>query len=161
MSKFFFKAKNGHIANCGTPPDFEAPDKDNALFFYENSHGEQFVLETPRRHGADAADYEKRLATLYFGDNGWDKPVSLQEVPFEEMKEKFAKTLAEKGEKNDLDAFFDHPGMTSMAGLCVFDSFPAKERRVVVLGGTTLCVVEARWLAACWQTVWHDAPKKS
>src|SRR4051795_12158382 len=63
-----FAAYNTHSVHCGPPPRLRNTDNPRLYHgYFENFHGEQFVLTLNRTTGA---------GTVWGGDIQWDKPKS-------------------------------------------------------------------------------------
>ena len=69
MSETFLTVKNAHDASCGKPPQVDAGPIGGYTGYFENQHGEQWVLRWPT---AEQHIY------LYGGDIGWEEP---QRIP--------------------------------------------------------------------------------
>src|SRR4051794_13983053 len=63
-----FAAYNTHTVHCGPPPRLRNTDEPRLYHgYFENSHGEQFVLTLDRKTGA---------GTIWGGDIEWSRPKS-------------------------------------------------------------------------------------
>ena len=69
MNERFLTVRNVHDASCGTPPRVDAGAAGGYTGYFENGHGEQWVL---RWLPTDEFVY------LHGGDIGWDQP---QDIP--------------------------------------------------------------------------------
>jgi hypothetical protein len=63
--------RNHHVPDCGPPPAIEAGPGDKLYRgYFENGHGEQFVVEIDR---------EAKTGVLRGGDAGWGNPVTVRQ----------------------------------------------------------------------------------
>jgi hypothetical protein len=63
-----FSTSNKHVADSGTPPQFDGDAKGRYHGYFENAYGEQAVFVYDRQAGS---------GKLWMGDNGWEKPVAV------------------------------------------------------------------------------------
>lgn len=63
-----FTVRNNHAPSCGTPPAVDTSTQGKYCGYFENEHREQFIFEY---------DYDTKKATLWGGDIGWERPVSV------------------------------------------------------------------------------------
>ena len=63
-STLVFRADNVHVADCGAPPAIVNGDANLYHGYFENEHGEQWVL---------VIDRTTKVGILRGGDSGWDK----------------------------------------------------------------------------------------
>ncbi len=64
-----FIAKNAHCADSGTPPALvKEADSDAYVGYFENEHGEQWLVEIDRQN---------KSGTLRGGDIGWERQIEI------------------------------------------------------------------------------------
>ena len=68
MSEPLLKIRNRHTVGCGDPPIFNNDDE-NYIGYFENQHGEQWVVSFHRKIGR---------AELRGGDIGWNTSVEVR-----------------------------------------------------------------------------------
>lgn len=127
MEDFLFLARNHHATACGTPPRIDEPAAKKNIFrsYFENEHGEQWVL---------LHDAETDCVVVHSGDCGWDNELAVH--PFKETIAALPRDVAE--------SFLERAntlGATRMATLMGKN------------GPVILSETEAMWLNACLRVI--------
>src|SRR5262245_24167762 len=77
--------RNKHFEGCGKPPEV-SPDRGRRTCYFENVHGEQFVIQFDRESG---------VCQLWAGDVGWGEELRVEEFRGHVIV-RFARTRAER-----------------------------------------------------------------
>ena len=72
MNETFLTVKNAHDAGCGKPPQIDAGPTAGYTGYFENPHGEQWMLRWLPT---------EKCIYLYGGDIGWDHPQNIPLPP--------------------------------------------------------------------------------
>ncbi len=62
---YLFRVTNWHSADCGQPPTLDGDTPHCRYSYFQDEHGEQAIFEY---------NMDKKAATLWMGDAGWDEP---------------------------------------------------------------------------------------
>jgi hypothetical protein len=89
--------KNGHIEECGTPPQLTLHGGKRTCYF-ENIHGEQFVMQF---------DPDANICQLWSGDVGWEEELRVEEFRGRVIV-RFARNRAERDAEPKVNRQFSY-----------------------------------------------------
>lgn len=138
-SKEVFVVYNNHVEDCGVPPKITNRDRarkegeyGNYYGYFENGYGEQFIF---------AYDFDKESGSVWGGDCGWSKRLTVLELSGEKLKAMLRENFPDFTEKQ----------LKVAAGDCVLEN-----GNLLTVGtgkgALFLSKDEMTWVKACWET---------
>jgi hypothetical protein len=123
---------NSHSHDCGDPPDIVVPIHNMYTGYYENCHGEQFILQW---------DFGKTAGWLRGGDLGWEQTKNIVFTQPQMERLQSSHSLTKKEQR-----------------LLEYDI--ANQVAEVVCNESTLDSCEFMWVAACLFTILQARPQR-